>query len=140
MQQFAVADVQRLVVDQQPDQLAVGDVDHRLAGLREAEAGLRVGQRAPLVHTVEVRAGQAVRLSLVEVAPPPDVPVRQREQRLGLGQHVGMQRALPKAPRLNGERRVLDHRSFQGMPGTVSAYEPATRGRATSAQAVAWSS
>ena len=134
-QQLAVADVERLVVDQQPDQLAVGDVDHRLAGLREAEAGLGVGQRAQLVHAVEVGAGQAVRLALVQVAAPPDVPVGQREQRLGLGQHVAVQRAFPQAPRLDRERRVLDHRSssnsFTEISSTAPAYELAARERAT---------
>ena len=111
LQQLAVADVERLVVDEQPDQLPVGDVDHRLAGLREAEAGLGVGQRAPLVHAVQVGPREAVRLPLVQVRPPPDVPVGQREHGFGLGQHVGVQRAFPQAPRLDRERGVLDHRS-----------------------------
>ena len=46
LQQPPVADVERLVVDQQPDQLAVGDVDDRLAGLRVAVGALGVRQRA----------------------------------------------------------------------------------------------
>ena len=73
-EELAVPDVERLVVDQQPDQLAVGDVDDGLAGLGEAEAGLRVRQRAQLVEGVEVGAGQAVRLPLVQVAAQADVP------------------------------------------------------------------
>lgn len=43
---LAEADVEGLIVDVQPDDLAVRDVDHRLPRLREAIAGLRVGQRA----------------------------------------------------------------------------------------------
>ena len=43
--QLAVADVERLVLDQQPDDLAVGDVDDRLAVLGVAVAGLGVRQR-----------------------------------------------------------------------------------------------
>ena len=78
-QQPAVAHVERLVVDQQPDQLAVGDIDQRLAGLRVAIAGLRVGQRALLVEPVQVAAGQAVRLPLVQVPAPADMPVGQGE-------------------------------------------------------------
>jgi hypothetical protein len=35
--QLAVAQVERLVVHQQPDQLAVGHVENRLAGFRVAE-------------------------------------------------------------------------------------------------------
>jgi hypothetical protein len=41
----AVADIERLVVDEQPDDLAVRDVHHRLARLRIAVAGFGVGQR-----------------------------------------------------------------------------------------------
>ena len=44
--QLAVAQVERLVVDEQPDELAVGDVDDRLAGLGVAVAGLGVRERA----------------------------------------------------------------------------------------------
>ena len=44
----AVADVEQRVADEQPDQLAVGDVDDRLAGLGVAVAGLGVGKRADL--------------------------------------------------------------------------------------------
>ena len=41
-----VAQVERLVVDEQPDELAVGDVDDRLAGLRVAVPGLGVRERS----------------------------------------------------------------------------------------------
>jgi hypothetical protein len=54
MDDLAVAQVEWLVVDEQPDDLPVGDVDHRLAGLRVAEAGFGVGQRPRLVEAVEV--------------------------------------------------------------------------------------
>src|SRR6266487_4699906 len=82
---LAGAHIERLVLDQQPDQLAVGDVDDRLTNRRKTVAGLRIGQRAVFVHRVEVGARQPVRLALVEVATQPDVPVGQREHRLGLG-------------------------------------------------------
>ena len=67
-EQFAVPDVERLVADQQPNDLAVGDVDNGLAGLRIAEPGLGVRQRPDLVEGIQVGAGQAVRFALVEVA------------------------------------------------------------------------
>ena len=57
--QRAVAHVEGLVVDQQADELAVGDVDDGLAVLRVAVAGLRVGQRAHLVEGVQVGPGHA---------------------------------------------------------------------------------
>ena len=61
--QFAVADIERLVVDEQADDLAVGDVDDGLAGLGVAVAGLGVGQRPDLVEASSDRcpAGRAAR-------------------------------------------------------------------------------
>ena len=92
------ADVEGLVVDEQPDDLAVGDVHHRLAGLGVAVAGLGVGQRARLVEAVQVGAGEAVRLALVEVAAQADVTVGEREHRSRLGDHVQVQLGLAAAP------------------------------------------
>ena len=108
-EQLAVAHVERLVVDQQPDQLAVGDVDDGLPGLGVAVARLGVRQRAQLVERVEVGAGQAVRLALVEVAAQPDVPVGQREDRLRLGQHVQVEPGLPDVPRLDRVGALTNH-------------------------------
>ena len=83
-EQLAVAHVERLVVDEQADELAVGHVDERLARLGRAVLALRDRQRAQLVEAVEVGAGHAVRLAFVEVAAHADEAVGQREQRLGL--------------------------------------------------------
>ena len=83
--QLPVAQVERLIVDEQADDLGVGDVDDRLTGLGVAVAGLGVGHRAQLVEPIEIGPGQSEGLSLVEVAPQPDVAVGQREHRLGLG-------------------------------------------------------
>lgn len=76
-------------------QLAVSDVE-----------GLVVDQHS---DQLEVGAGQAVRCALVEVAPPPDVTVGQREYRLALGRHVGVQLGLPQVPLFDAERGVGDH-------------------------------
>src|ERR1700747_162710 len=107
--QGAVPDVERLVVDQQPDHLAVGDVDDGLPAVGVPVAGLGVGQRPDLVHGVEVGAGQPVRVSLVQVAAQPDVPVGQREDRLALGQQVQVQFLLDQPPGLGSVRGLLDH-------------------------------
>ena len=107
--QIAVADVERLVVDEQADELAVRDVDERLARLREAVCRLGVGQRVQLEEPVQVRAGNAVRLALVEVAAQPDVAVREREDRLARREQVGRQRALAHRPGLDGVGLVADH-------------------------------
>ncbi len=55
----AALDVDRLVLDEQPDDLAVGDVDDRLPVLGEAVAALAVLQRVALVEAVEVGAAGA---------------------------------------------------------------------------------
>src|SRR5215218_898609 len=64
-EQLAVADVEGLVVHQQPDDLAVRDVDDGLPVLRVAVGGLRVRQRSGLVVAVEVGAREPEGLALV---------------------------------------------------------------------------
>ena len=61
--QLAVADVERLVIDEEADDLAIGHVDHRLARLGVPVAGLGVRQRPQLVDAVQIGTGQAVGLS-----------------------------------------------------------------------------
>jgi hypothetical protein len=123
-QQPPVADVERLVVDQQPDQLAVGDIDDCLAGLREAVAGLGPRQGPHLVEGVEVGARDGVRLPLVQVPAQPDVAVGQRNS---------------DSDRASRSRSSLRSRRHQGSTGNTSfspssitgwpphAHRPATR-------------
>ena len=99
-QQLAVADVEQLVVDVQPHQLGVGDVDDRLPRLRVPVRRLGVRQRPRLVEAVEVRPRQPDRLALVEVPAQADVAVGQREDRLGLRQRPEVQAALAQRPRV----------------------------------------
>ena len=110
-----VAHVERLVVDEEPDELAVGDVDERLADLGVAVAGLGIRQRARLEETVEVGPGYAAGLTLVEVPAPADVAVGQGEHRLALREHPEVEARLAQAPRLGGIGRVGDH----GIPADV---------------------
>ena len=98
--QLAVPHVEGLVVDEQPDRLAVGHVDDRLARFGKAVTCLGVRQWAQFVEGVQVGAGQPVRLALVEVAPQSDVPVGQGEDRLRLGQHVQVEPGFPDVPGL----------------------------------------
>ena len=97
---LAVAKVERLVVDEQADDLAVGDVHQRLTGFRIAVGGLRMRQRTQLVERVQVRAGQAERLALVEISPQAEVPVGEREHRLRLGEGVEIELRLVHRPGL----------------------------------------
>jgi hypothetical protein len=107
--QLAVANVERLVVDQQAQDLAVGDVDDGLPRLRVAVARFGVRQRPDFVERVQIRAGQAVGLAFIEVAAKSDVPVGQREQRLRLSQHVEVQLGLADLPGFDGEGVIRDH-------------------------------
>ncbi len=73
--QLAVAQVERLVLDQQADDLAVGHIDDLLARLGVAVARLGIGERALLVEAGQVGARKARGLALVEIAAHADVPV-----------------------------------------------------------------
>src|ERR1700680_539201 len=77
--QVAVADIERLVIDQHSHDLAVGDVDDRLSGLGVAECGLGVRQGNLFVKSVEVRTRNCMWFALVEICPPPDVSIGESE-------------------------------------------------------------
>src|SRR5258708_11673291 len=131
--QLAVAQVKRLVVDQEADQLAVDDVDQRRSRFGHAVRRLRVRLRMRFVDTVEVAARQDVRLALVEVAAPAQVAVGQGEQRLGLGDQLRIEPRLRQAPRFDRERGLLNHsrsassaRSAPTMSAPSSASFPAS--------------
>jgi hypothetical protein len=109
--QGPLADVEGLVVDEQSDQLAVRDVEERLALFRVPVTRLGVRQGHALVEPVQVRAGITVRLALVEVAPQADVPVGQGEDRLGLHQVIEPQCTLAERPRPDRQHVGFDHPS-----------------------------
>src|SRR5581483_1033510 len=120
-EQVTEADVERLVIDEQPHDLAVGDVDDHLSGLGIAVSRFYVGERTLLVETVQIRAREPVRFALIEIPAQPDVAVRKREHRPRLREYVQVQLRLPQCPRLDREGRMLDHRS------TSSARSETTR-------------
>ena len=105
VEHLAAVHVERLVLHLEPDDLAVGHVHHRLAVLGEAVPALAVLEREGLVEAVQVGAAQPGGLALVEVAAQPDVAVRQREQRLGLGEPVDVHALLDQGPGLDGVPR-----------------------------------
>jgi hypothetical protein len=74
-----------------------------LALLRVAIAGLGVGERQGLEEHVEIGPGDAVWLSLVEVAAHADVPVGPGEDRLGLAEQLRAQLGLDDRPRIHEE-------------------------------------
>src|SRR5712691_7467315 len=106
---IAVANVKRLVVDQQADEFAVGDIDNRLSGLGVGVSSLCIGQRAQFVERIQVGAWQAVRLPLIEVASQSDMSVGEGENGLGLRQGVEIEAHLADAPLLDREGRTFDH-------------------------------
>ena len=117
---MAVPHVEGLVVDQEAQQLAVGHVDHLLAGLRIAEAGLGIGEGAQLVDAVEVGAWDAERFAFVEVAAQAQVTVGQREHRLALLDDAEVEGHLADAPRLEGEGGVGDHDGSRSSARSVT--------------------
>src|SRR4051794_16076867 len=117
---MAVAHVERLVVDQQADDLAVGDVDQGLAVFGVAISGFCIRQRPRLVERIEVRAGQSVRLALVKVSSKSDVPVGQCENRLRLRQYIEVELGLPHLPRLDGKGFIGDHDAASSSARSVT--------------------
>ena len=67
--EHTVTDVEGLIVDEQAHQLSIGHIDECLARLWRSVLGLSVGQRTQLVESVQVRAGEPVGLTLIEVGP-----------------------------------------------------------------------
>src|SRR3984957_9964591 len=65
--------------------------------------------RSDFVEGVQIGAGQAVRLALVEVAAQSDVPVGQGEKRFRLGNQVEVEPGLADHPRFDGEGFLGDH-------------------------------
>ena len=108
--ELAVPKVKGFVVDEETDEFAVGDIDGRLPGLRVGVSSLRIGQRAQLVEGVQVGAGKAVWLPLIEVASQSDVSVGEGKNGLGLCQGVEVESYLSDAPLLDREGRMFDHR------------------------------
>ncbi|CAB4932518.1 unannotated protein [freshwater metagenome] len=132
---LAVVQVQRGVADQQPDQLAVGHVDDGLALLREAVAGLRVGQRPLLEEAVEVGARDDGGLALLQRAAHADVPVGQGEHRFVDREAVVVDAGLGEGPGLDREVRApLGH---DGSPSS-SARSVTTTSAPCSRSASAW--
>src|SRR5664279_1447998 len=118
---LAVAQVEGLVVDQQPDQLAVSDIEDGLSGLRESVAGFGVGQPPILEERAEVGAGQPARVALVEIAARPDVPVGQREQRFGARQVIKIEAHLAELPRVDRKPATRGHSSCARSSTTIDA-------------------
>ena len=75
-------EVERLAVDEQADDRAVGGADDRLAGPRQPVGVLGIDDRPGLVEAVEDRAGVVRRAALLGRAADAEVAVADREDRL----------------------------------------------------------
>jgi hypothetical protein len=80
-----------------------------LSRLRVPVPSLGIRQRPDLIKTGQVGPEQSVRLALVEIPPQPDMPVREREHRLGLSKPLEVKLDLAQRPRVDQKRRMLDH-------------------------------
>ena len=101
---------ERLVVDVELEELGVGHVDDRLAGLREGERLLGVQDGPGLVEAVQERAVRVGVAALGRVGPHAEVPVADREERLGQPEVVGRWLGLDQSPRLDREPMTGDGR------------------------------
>ncbi len=129
----AVAQVERGVADDQPDDLPVGDVDDRLARLRESIADLRMGERPLFEEPVEVAAGDRARLAFVEGAAQPDMTVGEGEDRLELGDRLEVEAGDPKRPRLDEVVRVHGRHADSSSSARSATTMSAPRSRSASA-------
>ena len=107
---------QRFVVDVQLDDRRVGHVDDRLSDARQAERVLGMDDRPCLVETVDEGARLVSRDTLVRATSDAEVPVGQRECRLGATTEPVRPAGLDDPPLVGREEmlgwhldRALDH-------------------------------
>src|SRR5262249_44565150 len=79
-EQIAVSNVKGLIIDEQPDELAVRHVDHCLTRFRSPVLALGLQQRAQLIETVEIGSRQSMWLPLVQISAYAYVTVGECEQ------------------------------------------------------------
>jgi hypothetical protein len=109
--QLAVAHIERLVLHEQPDHLAVGYVDDGATGLGVGVPGLWICQRPHSIEPSQVAARQAEGFALIEISPQTDMPIGQREHRLRLREPLQAQFRLTQPPGFSRKVRVPDHAS-----------------------------
>ena len=110
--QLAIANIKRLIINEETQQLAVGDIDHRLPRFGIAIPRLRIGQGEQFINGVQVGAGDTIWLPLIEIPPQPDMAVGERENRLRLRQNVQVEGGLADLPLFDGKCRMFNHSRF----------------------------
>src|SRR5215467_14808858 len=115
-----VPNIERFVIDEKADQLAIGHIDQHLARLGIPVSGLRVGERHGLVEGVEVGPRDGVRLALVQVGAPADVAVGQGEDRLRLAEQLKIERLLAQAPALAVQAVAEPHQVWSSSARSVT--------------------
>ena len=127
----AVPKIHRLVLDEEPDDLAVGHIHHGLARLRIAVTTFGVRQITQLVEAVEVGAGMIDRLALLEASAEADVTIRECEQRFLSAQHVEIDSAPVQLPRIDVETGALlygaAHAGINSSRSLTTTSAPAVR-------------
>ncbi len=106
--EVGVAEQQRFVVDVQLEQLGVGHVDDRLAGLGECERVLGVLDRPDLVKAVQKGAVRVGVATLAGICPHADVSVGVGEQRFAEPEVLRARFGLDEAPRIDREPMPRD--------------------------------
>src|SRR5690606_13471408 len=101
----ATADVERLVPDDQPDQLAVGGVDHTLTALGVGVPLFGVRHRVLFEQTVEIAARDPAWVAFIEISSPAHITVREPENGLLMGEVLDVDAVGTDAPFVDTESR-----------------------------------
>src|SRR5262249_60919697 len=92
------AEVERFIIQVQPDDLAVRGVHDGLAGGGEAEGAFAIGDGPGLVEAVDEGAVTVGRLALAECSAHPEVSIGDGENGLPLGKELRGERPLYQTP------------------------------------------
>jgi|SRR5208337_393741 len=110
---------ERLIVDEQLYDLAVGHAEDRLPGFREAVGVLRIDDGPGFIEPVDQGAVFGIRAAFLWTAAHADISIAKRQHRLQLGQEVGTKLFFDDVPFVGGiitagrrETSMADHEAY----------------------------
>ena len=118
LQQVGMREPEGLIVDEELNDFAVGHVEDRLPGFREAIGIFCIDNRPGFIESVDKGAVLSVRTALLRAPAHADISVAEREHRFKLGQEVGSEVFFDDIPFVGGvvpagraEASMADHRA-----------------------------